>query len=102
MIMSRRQAPLLSMPRDPTNGSRVSPSPSLPSLHVSGTCQKYRLKGKSCYTLDKMNGYCSCEPGTTCNMYEVPLDKAVQVRMIAPQRPRPGYKWVSKCEKPSA
>ncbi|CAL1543426.1 unnamed protein product [Lymnaea stagnalis] len=66
---------------------------------TKGTCQKYQLEGETCGTFDKMNGYCSCEPGTTCHTYEVPLDSKIQARRIA--APRPGYQWISKCEKPA-
>ncbi|CAL1543428.1 unnamed protein product [Lymnaea stagnalis] len=83
MVVSKRQAQDLSLFQNPTNG----------------TCQKYRLEGENCGTFEKINGYCSCEPGTTCHMYEVPLASAVNARMIV--APRPGYQWVSKCEKPA-
>ncbi|XP_059151366.1 uncharacterized protein LOC131937752 [Physella acuta] len=85
MIASRRQLDAFMLPQNPT----------------SGTCQKYKLEGDSCSTFEKMNGYCSCEPGTTCHMYEVPLPTDTPTsRMIV--APRPGYQWVSKCEKPVA
>ncbi|KAK0064826.1 U3-aranetoxin-Ce1a [Biomphalaria pfeifferi] len=83
MVVSKRQA--ISLFQNPTNG----------------TCQKYRLEGDSCSSFEKMNGYCGCEPGTTCHMYEVPLPTALaQSKMMVAARP--GYQWVSKCEKSTA
>nr|KAI8757444.1 U3-aranetoxin-Ce1a-like [Biomphalaria glabrata] len=84
MVMSRRQAQAISLFQNPTNG----------------TCQKYKLEGDNCGSFEKINGYCGCEPGTTCHMYEVPLaTDVVQAKMMV--APRPGYQWVSKCEKPA-
>ncbi|XP_059151316.1 uncharacterized protein LOC131937722 [Physella acuta] len=87
MIASRRQLEAINMLQSPT----------------SGTCQKYQLEGDSCSTFEKMNGYCSCEPGTECHMTEVPLPTDTPTsKMIIMLPPRPGYQWVSKCEKPAA
>ncbi|KAI8798933.1 U3-aranetoxin-Ce1a [Biomphalaria glabrata] len=82
MVVSKRQSG--SLFQNPTNG----------------TCQKYRVEGDNCSTFEKMNGYCGCEPGTTCHMYEVPLPTTlVTSRDMAIARP--GYQWVSRCEKHS-
>ncbi|XP_059151329.1 uncharacterized protein LOC131937730 [Physella acuta] len=80
---------------------RQAPADVLQALPRTGSCQKYTLEGGNCDTLDKMNGYCSCEPGTYCHMYEVPLTTARRGVRGAPMV-RPGYTWVSKCEKTTA
>ncbi|CAL1543429.1 unnamed protein product [Lymnaea stagnalis] len=69
-------------------------------LPKTGTCQKYTPEGGGCVTYDKMNGYCSCEPGTYCHMYEVPIASGRSARG-APMN-RPGYQWISRCEKTTA
>ncbi|XP_055893830.1 uncharacterized protein LOC106057363 [Biomphalaria glabrata] len=80
MVVSRRQDAANSFFQNPTNG----------------TCQTYKLEGAPCTDFEKINGFCGCEPGTTCNTYEVPIPKSLlQVRKPAPARP--GFQWESTC-----
>ncbi|CAL1543437.1 unnamed protein product [Lymnaea stagnalis] len=83
LVMSRRQ--VLALPT---------------AAPKTGTCQKYKLEGDACSVFEKMNGHCSCEPGTTCHTYEIPLPTTNGARSM--MMPRPGYQWISKCEKPVA
>ncbi|KAK6976715.1 U3-aranetoxin-Ce1a [Biomphalaria glabrata] len=81
MVASKRQDALLNTVVQPTK---------------SGTCQKYKIEGDPCNGFEKMNGYCSCAPGTYCHTYEIPIP-TVSVRSLAIARP--GYQWISRCEK---
>ncbi|KAH9496008.1 hypothetical protein Btru_014887 [Bulinus truncatus] len=84
MVMSKRQDVLLETIAPPTR---------------TGTCQKYKLEGDPCGSFEKINGYCSCAPGTYCHMYEVPVPTVSARSMLAPHD---GFQWVSKCEKQTA
>ncbi|KAK6976713.1 U3-aranetoxin-ce1a-like isoform x1 [Biomphalaria glabrata] len=81
MVMSKRQEVLL---------NTIAP------LTKTGTCQKYKVEGDPCGHFEKINGYCSCAPGTYCHSYEIPVPTMAARSMIAPH---PGFQWVSKCEK---
>ncbi|CAL1543431.1 unnamed protein product [Lymnaea stagnalis] len=65
---------------------------------MAGTCQKYTPEGGNCVSYDKMNGYCSCEPGTYCHGYEVPITTGRRSERGMPMT-RPGYEWRSTCDK---
>ncbi|XP_059151293.1 uncharacterized protein LOC131937704 [Physella acuta] len=92
MVMSRRQVDILPLATSQKNG----------------TCQKYQLEGSGCYNLDKMNGYCSCEPGTYCHTYEIPWTTVpptappTEVNKRMPPLNRPGFMWISRCERQTA
>ncbi|CAL1543432.1 unnamed protein product, partial [Lymnaea stagnalis] len=65
---------------------------------VAGTCQKYTLEGGNCWWYNKINGYCSCEPGTECNAYEIPIISRRRSERGLP-RTSPGYEWRWKCKR---
>ncbi|CAL1543430.1 unnamed protein product, partial [Lymnaea stagnalis] len=64
---------------------------------AAADCDSPMAEGSGCGTFDKMNGYCSCEPGTYCHVYEIPITTGRSAR--AQVMPRPGYQWISRCEK---
>ncbi|XP_059151275.1 uncharacterized protein LOC131937684 [Physella acuta] len=74
----------------------------------TGTCQRYKREGDRCNSFDAMNGYCSCEPGTSCVSYQLPILTArlapsaplptARLARSAPA-PMPGYRWASTCNR---
>ncbi|XP_012945657.1 uncharacterized protein LOC101846853 [Aplysia californica] len=72
-----------------------------PALTKTGTCQLYKKEGDHCNSFDAMNGYCSCEPGTYCHTYQEALPTAPATHMLVRSMlpPKPGYHWVSECQK---
>ncbi|XP_059155909.1 uncharacterized protein LOC131940978 [Physella acuta] len=62
-----------------------------------GTCQMYSLEGEPCGLYDKMNGYCSCTPGTSCVAREVPIPPTPAVQKRRPAPPHPGYMYNVTC-----
>ncbi|XP_012941888.1 uncharacterized protein LOC106012701 [Aplysia californica] len=70
---------------------------------TKGTCQMYRVEGQGCDSLAKINGYCGCGPGLYCNVYEAPLPTTAKHAPPLTRRDmrpsRPGYHWVSQCDK---
>uniref|UniRef100_A0A0B7AXD5 Prokineticin domain-containing protein n=1 Tax=Arion vulgaris TaxID=1028688 RepID=A0A0B7AXD5_9EUPU len=66
---------------------------------ATGTCQSYTPVGQLCNVFDKENGFCSCTPGSSCSIREVPIpgynEFPPEKRGIA--SPRPGYYLDIKC-----
>uniref|UniRef100_A0A0B7B035 Prokineticin domain-containing protein n=1 Tax=Arion vulgaris TaxID=1028688 RepID=A0A0B7B035_9EUPU len=59
---------------------------------TTGTCQAYTPVGQRCNVFDKYNGFCSCTPGSSCKILQVPIPgyiSASDKRAIL--QPRPGY-----------
>merc|ERR1711879_541693 len=76
--------------------------PEIAFAEKKGTCEKYRLEGSGCDTLAKINGYCGCAPGLRCHQYEIKAPKIEEAPALSRRdmRPsRPGYHWVSQCQK---
>ncbi|CAL1532637.1 unnamed protein product [Lymnaea stagnalis] len=66
---------------------------------TSGTCQKYALESEPCGLYDRINGYCSCTPGTTCTAEEVLIPTTPGLQKRKPVPPRPGYMYNINCVK---
>merc|ERR1712154_123421 len=109
MVVSRRQAqiqtalPQLQTLPPPTHIIDLLPPEILKPAAKTGTCEKYTPEGAGCDTFAQANGYCGCEPGTQCHMFErlLPTDaKHPTVRSVRDLRPnRPGYEWITRCDK---
>ncbi|CAL1543433.1 unnamed protein product [Lymnaea stagnalis] len=87
----------------------MTTTPPYPTRGTLGSCQRYQLEGSSCNPFDKINGYCSCEPGTRCVQHEYPITSTTEPTTEGPTSTtphlakrtfgRPGYVWFAKCEK---